>query len=178
MRGSIMKNWSKLIRLAYLFIFILLVYISYKGGLDFDIIAENQFNIITVNTVFAGFLFTSLGIVAGFSDNVSIRKFERIDTMDNIYNNILKGIIFSIISIVIGLIIVVINFENIINNIFIYNILKSTGYICELFFLIMAIIYFCLSVKHTFFAISVVRMEIKSQLPNQEKIKKILEKIK
>lgn len=178
MRGSIMKNWSKLIKLVYLIIFISLAIISYKGGIDFDIIAENQFNIITVNTVFAGFLFTSLGIVAGFSDNASIRKFERIDTMDNIYNNILKGIIFSIVSIVIGLIIVVINFEYIIKDVFIYNILKSTGYIFELFSLIITIIYFCLSVKHTFFAISVVRLEIKSKLPNQEKIQKILEKIK
>ncbi|MDU1032553.1 hypothetical protein [Clostridium sp.] len=173
-----MKNWSKLIKLAYLFIFIFLVYISYKGGLDFDIIAENQFNIITVNTVFAGFLFTSLGIVAGFSNNSSIRKFERIDTMDKIYNNILKGIIFSIVSIVIGIVIAIINFENIIKNTLIYNTLKSTSYICELFFLIMAIIYFCLSVKHTFFAISVVRMEIKSKLPNQKKVKEVLEKIK
>ena len=173
-----MKNWSKLIKLAYLFIFIFLVYISYKGGLDFDIIAENQFNIITVNTVFAGFLFTSLGIVAGFSNISSIRKFERIDTMDKIYNNILKGIIFSIVSIVIGIVIAIINFENIIKNTLIYNTLKSTSYICELFFLIMAIIYFCLSVKHTFFAISVVRMEIKSKLPNQKKVKEVLEKIK
>ena len=103
-------------------------------GVDFNIIAENQFNIMTMNTVFAGFLFTSLGIIAGFSDNVSIRKFERIKTMDNIYNNILKGIIFSILSIVIGLIIVLFDFSFLMKNLFVYNILKSTGYIFELFF--------------------------------------------
>lgn len=174
-----MKKRSKLIKLVvYLFVFISLFIMLYKDGIDFETISENQFNIITINTVFAGFLFTSLGIVAGFSDNQSIRKFERIDIMDNIYSNILKGIVFSIISIVIGLIIVIVNFEYIIKNMFIYNILKSTGYVFELFFLIMTIIYFCLSVKDTFFAISVVRLDIKSKLPNKENTKKILEKIK
>lgn len=162
----------------YLSILIFLVFIDYIGGLDLKIISENQFNIITVNTVFAGFLFTSLGIIAGFSNNTSIRKFERIKTMDNIYNNISKGIIFSVLSITIGLIIVLFDFNFIIKNLFIYNILKSTGYIFELFFLIMSIIYFSLSVKYTFFAISVVRADIKSKLPNQEEVKKILDKIK
>lgn len=173
-----MKIWNKLIKWGYLLVLIFLIFITYIGGLDLKIIAENQFNIITVNTVFAGFLFTSLGIIAGFSNNASIRKFERIKTMDNIYNNILSGIIFSILSIVIGLIIVLFNFNFIIKNLFIYNILKSIGYISELFFLIMTITYFSLSVKNTFFAISVVRADIKSKLPNQEDVKKILDKIK
>ena len=42
----------------------------------------------------------------------------------------------------------------------------------------LAIIYFSLSVKYTFFAISVVRADIKSKLPNQEDVRKILDKIK
>ncbi|CAM2077752.1 MAG: hypothetical protein NSGCLCUN01_01940 [uncultured Clostridium sp.] len=173
-----MMIWKRLINWAYILVLIFLIFIAYIGGIDFNIIAENQFNIMTINTVFAGFLFTSLGIIAGFSDNTSIRKFERIKTMDNIYNNILKGIIFSILSIVIGLIIVLFNFSFLIKNLFLYNILKSTGYIFELFFLMLAIIYFSLSVKYTFFAISVVRADIKSQLPNQEDVRKILDKIK
>ena len=57
-------------------------------------------------------------------------------------------------------------------------LVKSTGYIFELFFLMLAIIYFSLSVKYTFFAISVVRADIKSKLPNQEDVRKILDKIK
>lgn len=173
-----MMIWKRLINWVYILVFIFLIFIAYIGGVDFNIIAENQFNIMTINTVFAGFLFTSLGIIAGFSDNASIRKFERIKTMDNIYNNILKGIIFSILSIVIGLIIVLFNFSFLIKNLFVYNILKSTGYIFELFFLMLAIIYFSLSVKYTFFAISVVRTDIKSKLPNQEDVRKILDKIK
>lgn len=173
-----MKIWKRPTKWMYLSVLIFLVFIDYIGGLDLKIISENQFNIITVNTVFAGFLFTSLGIIAGFSNNTSIRKFERIKTMDNIYNNISKGIIFSVLSITIGLIIVLFDFNFIIKKIFIYNILKSTGYIFELFFLIMSIIYFSLSVKYTFFAISVVRADIKSKLPNQEDVKKILDKIK
>lgn len=173
-----MKNWNKLIKWIYLLIFIFLVFIDSIGGLDLKIIADNQFNIITVNTVFAGFLFTSLGIIAGFSNNTAIRKFERIKTMDNIYNSILMGIVFSILSIAIGLIIVLFNFSFIIKSLYIYNVLKSIGYIFELFFLIMTIIYFSLSVKNTFFAISVVRLDIKSKLPNQENVQKILDRIK
>lgn len=173
-----MKKRKKLTNWISLFIFVLLIVITYIGGIDLNIIAENQFNIITVNTVFAGFLFTTLGIIAGFSNNPSIRKFERIDTMDNIYNSILKGIIFSISSIVIGLIIALFNFQHILNNIFIYSMLKSIGYIFELFFLIMTIIYFSLSVKNTFFAISVVRLEIKNKLPDKENTQRILDKIK
>lgn len=173
-----MKIWKKLIKLRYFILFIVLSIIAYIKGLDLELISENQFNIITVNTVFAGFLFTSLGMIAGFNNNSGIIKFERTKTMDNIYNNILKGIIFSVISIIIGLIIVLFNFEYIIKNLVAYNLLRTTGYILELFFLIMTIIYFATSVKDTFFAISVVRADIKSKLPNSETVKKILSKIK
>ncbi len=173
-----MKNWKKSIKWLYLLILIILAFAYYKGALDLKLITENQFNIITVNTVFSGFLFTSLGIIAGFSNNTSIRKFERISTMDKIYKCILKGLIFSVLSSIVALIIALFDFNFIIGNRYIYNILKSIGYISELFFLAMTIIYFSFSVKNTFFAISVVRADIKSKIPNKEETQKILNKIK
>lgn len=78
-----MMIWKGLIDRAYILVLFFYFYGLYRG-VDFNIIAENQFNIMTMNTVFVGFLFISLGIIAGFSDNASIRKFERIKAMDNI----------------------------------------------------------------------------------------------
>ena len=50
-------------------------------------INDNLFNIITVNSVFAGFLFTSITFFVGVSNTKTIVVFERIGYMQKIYDN-------------------------------------------------------------------------------------------
>lgn len=59
-------------------------------------------NLLTVNSIFLGFLFTSLGMMVGFIDKKSIKSLNTAGYMDNYYNSIYFGLIFLIISTVIS----------------------------------------------------------------------------
>jgi hypothetical protein len=169
-----MKINKKLI-ILYLSVLLFLIIATLNNNLNFALISSNQFNFITVSTVFAGFLFTSLGIVAGLYSNIALKKFERISTMDRIYGNIILGIIFSLISVVFSLGIIFIKTDE-------YNLL--TNYIskwsnvAQIYFLILTIVQFSISVKYTYFAIKVVRSDIKKNLPDKEDMQETLKKIK
>lgn len=84
--------------------FILIVYFSLKyewiDTKGFD--SRNHINILTVNSIFAGFLFTSLGIIAGFMDKEKISNLDKNGYMDKYYNSIYLGLIFHIISAVLA----------------------------------------------------------------------------
>lgn len=165
-------RFNKKIIGLYIVILILLFMASSNNCLNINVIRNNEFNFITINTVFAGFLFTSLGIMAGFTSNNALNKFERIKTIDSIYFNILLGISFSLISIIISICKIIFTFN--INILWINNIVN----IIEIYFMILTIIQFIVSVKCTYFAITVVRSDIKKNCPNKESIRKTLEKIK
>lgn len=85
-------------------IFILVVYLSLRyNWVDtkgFD--SSNHINILTVNSIFAGFLFTSLGIIAGFMDKEKISNLDKNGYMDKYYNSIYLGLIFHIASAVLA----------------------------------------------------------------------------
>lgn len=165
-------RFNKRIIILYTGILVILFIASIDNRLDLEDIKNNTFNFITINTVFAGFLFTSLGIIAGFTSNTALNKFERIKTMDSIYLNILLGIGFSLVSIIIS----------ICKIIFVFNIteiwLNTMIDIVEVYFMILTIIQFIISVKCTYFAISVVRTDVKSNFPSKKSIQKTLDKIK
>lgn len=85
-------------------VFILIVYLSLKyNWIDtkgFN--SNNHINILTVNSIFAGFLFTSLGIIAGFMDKEKISNLDKNGYMDKYYNSIYLGLIFHITSAVLA----------------------------------------------------------------------------
>lgn len=165
---------SKKVIILYLVVLLTLIIITLKGNLNLSTIEDNQFNLITVSTIFAGFLFTSLGIVAGFYSNEVIKKFERIPTMDKIHGNIIIGIIFSLISVILSLFMIFINFDDI----FLGNEISKWINVLEVYFLILTIIQFSISVNCTYFVIKVVRSDIKKKLPKKEELDDILKKIK
>lgn len=85
-------------------IFILIVYLALKyewidtKGLD----RSSHINILTVNSIFAGFLFTSLGIIVGFMDKEKISNLDKNGYMDKYYNSIYLGLILHILSAVLA----------------------------------------------------------------------------
>lgn len=85
-------------------IFIFIVYLSLKYELidTKGFHSQNHMNILTVNSIFAGFLFTSLGIIAGFMDKEKISNFDKNGYMDKYYNSIYIGLIFHILSAVLA----------------------------------------------------------------------------
>ncbi|OOL98995.1 hypothetical protein CLACE_04910 [Clostridium acetobutylicum] len=72
--------------------------------LKIDFVKSNHFNLITVNSVFIGFLFTSLSILMGFLNESIVQLFEEANALKKVYDNIQKGILFSLGSICISIV--------------------------------------------------------------------------
>lgn len=75
----------------------------------YNIISSNQesesfhFNLLTINSIFAGFLFTGLGIMVSIADKPRIKNLDLGGYMDNYYNAIYIALIFHITSTLLAL---------------------------------------------------------------------------
>ncbi|EKS4344867.1 hypothetical protein QB607_002863 [Clostridium botulinum] len=139
--------------------------------LNVSIIKEHHFDLITVNSIFSGFLFTSLTILLGFNDEEIIELLEKGDYLDSIYKNITQGLTFSIISIIISILNLAI-FES-------YNhFLKVLKYLysAEMFFLIVTVVKFIFAIIDLSFLINSIRdyrkKKIKENAANKQLDKK------
>src|SRR5699024_8768656 len=63
--------------------------------------------ILTINSVFAGFLFTSLGIMISILDKERITRLDKAGYMDNYFNAIYIGLFFHILSISMSLLLII-----------------------------------------------------------------------
>lgn len=59
---------------------------------NLEVIYRSQFNVITINTVIIGFLFTSLSLLLGFFKEDLLDYLEDMDCMSKIYEKISYGI--------------------------------------------------------------------------------------
>lgn len=86
------KYWKNIIELIILSMFI------YKF-LDVSFILENEFNLITVNTVLVGFLFTIYTILIPLLDEESMEVYEKTKEIEKVFRNITFGIVYGILSV-------------------------------------------------------------------------------
>ena len=105
-------------------------------NLSLDFVKTSHFNIITVNTVFTVFLFTSLYILLGFLNERIIQFFQEAGAMKNVYKNIERGIGSSLISIIFSLINLIV-----VDTIKGSDIIVNFMYGLELLFLIITVYY-------------------------------------
>lgn len=141
-----------------------------------------HFNLITTNSVIAGFMFSSLSLMIGLSSTKTIRRMERASFMDGIYNNITIGIYASILSILISLSMIFIR-PNIPLNVIEYleereimYILKQGVPMVEVLSMLIGIGCFVLAVIDTKFIVKSVRKNHRINI-NKEDVKKTLEMI-
>lgn len=106
-------------------------------------VKTSHFNIITINTVFIGFLFTSLYILLGLLNERIIQFFQEAGAMKNVYKNIESGIGSSFISIIFSLINLIV-----VDTIKDSDIIVNFMYGLELLFLIITIYYFIKNLKN------------------------------
>lgn len=85
-------------------ILICLITIIISQFIDVSVVKNNHFNMITVNAVFIGFLFTSLSILLGFLSEKVVRFFEESGSMKKVYYNLEMGILYSISSVILSII--------------------------------------------------------------------------
>lgn len=89
-------------------IFISLIYILLKKNIfiiNNELICDNnfQYNIISFNSVIAGFLFTGLSIIMTLSEKPGIDRLYKGGYLDVFYNTVLLGILHHVISILSGI---------------------------------------------------------------------------
>ncbi|UFH63849.1 hypothetical protein KQH81_10825 [Clostridium cadaveris] len=68
-----------------------------------DFVKDNHFNLITINAVLIGFLFTSLSIMLGFLKEEIIQLFEKAGALKKVYESIEYGIEYGVYSIIVSL---------------------------------------------------------------------------
>lgn len=131
---------------------IITFFVTQKLSLDF--VKTSHFNIITVNTVFTVFLFTSLYILLGFLNERIIQFFQEAGAMKNVYKNIESGIDSSLISIIFSLINLIV-----VDTIKDSDIIVNFMYGLELLFLIITIYYFIKNLKNLKVIINSINIE-------------------
>lgn len=174
-----LKSKEVIFIIVLLAIYFLLIKLGY---ITINIVTSNHFNLITVNSVFAGFLFSSLALIISLSNDKVLITLERAEYMESIYRNIVFGITGSLISIAISLFNVfmspAIAAKISTDATLLKDILDHFIPGMELFFLILVIISFLLAVRDVKFIISSVRSNIKSEYPKPEEMKETLDLIK
>jgi hypothetical protein len=110
-----------------------------------------HFDLLTVNSIIAGFMFSGLSLIIGMSNSKTVQELERAKHMDRIYTNIITGIVFNVFSIIISLVVLL----RILTNVEIYLVSL------EIMFLVVGIVCFGLSVIDLRFLIHSIRGEVK-----------------
>lgn len=172
------SNWKRYKKIGMLTIlcFSTLFLLYYFDRLKLDILIGKDsqgmhYNLITINSVLSGFMFTSLSLILSMTNTKTIKKLEQSKYMDSIYDNISIGIITSLISIALSLIMIFVIPDT--PHSYIGNILIP---FIELLSLIITIGCFMLSIFDVKLIIKHVRKDIvKSKIP-QDEIDKVLKK--
>lgn len=94
------NKFNIIILIIYIVICILLYYFDFFNSSNKN--SEFHLNLLTINSVFLGFLFTGLGIMVGFTDKKTIKQLNTAGYMDNYYNSIYFGLVLFIISIILS----------------------------------------------------------------------------
>lgn len=173
-------------------LFLLLTVLFYlmlsKHIISLDAFTGNEsnsvhFNLITVNSVFAGFLFSSLTLLVGLSSTKTVIVLERSNYMESIYKNIISGLITSLVSIIASLICIFIvpsikNNPVIVDSYIIKNTLIYLGPSIVLLFIIFTITSFFIAIKDVSLIIKSIRRKSLKSAPSKESVSKTLEQIK
>lgn len=110
-----------------------------------------HFNLLTISTVFSGFLFTSLGILIGFIDKANMPDLESAGFVGQYFNGILTGIALFLISVATSLVLIIL--KDIPYQLKLYNL--------EVFTLLGGITFFIKAVIDVFAILRKVRMHIR-----------------
>ena len=105
-----------------------------------------QISYITINTVFIGFAFTSLGLLLGLSSEKLIKKIQNTDIIINKVKRLLCSIFFLVLSVV-GSLYFVLGFNiTLVSNLEYQTIIENYIYIFVVGYMIIGIVFFVYSV--------------------------------
>lgn len=119
-----------------------------------------HFNLLTISTVFSGFLFTSLGLLIGFIDRANMPELETAGYTSKYFNGVLIGIVMFLISIFVSISFIV--FVEIPKEVKVFNF--------EVFLLIGGVLFFIKAVHDVFKILRKVRKRIKDEYLEKQKL--------
>ena len=151
----------------------------FLGGKPFLIISSDSsfhFNLITVNALFGGFLYTNYTLLVGLLDKALIKKVAHTQIIRKRNSHILKGIVYSVISIACSLFLILISENDSRFFQFIYCLIENA----EITFMFFLIFYFLLSLKEMNTLVNALHPKdgAKSELEMKNLKQKILENSK
>lgn len=112
--------------------------------LKLDMDSSFHFSLITINSIFAGFLYTNYSLLLGLSDNEVVKKLKNSTLIEKRNKHILSGILSAVISVIAGLVIVIIQFDT---KSIPQKYVKDFLVELELLYMALSIIFFLLSIK-------------------------------
>lgn len=136
-----------------------------------------HFNLITINSIFAGFLYTNYSILIGLSDKELIKRIGNTNIIEKRNAHILSGIVCSIVSIISSLIIAIEKSAFVMRiiwpiGLFVNNLLANI----EITFMLASITYFALSMKEMYVLVG--SLQDKSNKVDKKTIESFKELIK
>lgn len=144
------------------------------GGMPILIVpsdASFHFNLITVNALFGGFLYTNYSLLLGLLDNSIIEKVKHTQIISKRNSHILKGIIYATVSVVAGLYLVLTPADGSLPQQVIHCFMENT----EIVFMAFLIFYFLLSLKEMNVLINAIHNT--NGAKTNEEIKQLKEKL-
>ena len=149
---------------------IFIMCISMFGNVLF--VQDNHFNLITVNSVIIGFLFTTLSILLGFLNEKIIMLFEKAGSLKEVYENIEYGIIYSLLSSIISFINLIF-IEEYVKNQNILNIMYSIE-LALMIFSLMKLLYTIKDLKVLIDSIRIDKKKDEERKKADEKVNEII----
>lgn len=130
-----------------------------------------HFNLITVNALFGGFLYTNYSLLIGLLDNKIIDKIKNTDIIEKRNCHILRGIVYATISVASGLFIVLVP----VGTSAISKVLNCLIINIEIVFMAFLIVYFLLSLYEM--SILIKHIHVPKDKKTPEEIDKLKDKI-
>lgn len=183
-----MKKYNRICIVSILS-FIILIILMILDIIDLSTLEKNSdmsyyWNIITIDSVLAGFMLATLGMIISMMTSDIVKRLEKASYMDEIYINLFSGVYASLIAIVFSLIMIFIvpinkvqlSIEWISNalNFIMYNIIPFI----VLYLLVNTFLYFYISIKDIKFIIENIRKKLIVSTMSDEERKSELKKIK
>ena len=128
--------------------------------------ASFHFNLITVNALFGGFLYTNYSLLIGLLDNKIIEQVQNTSIIAKRNSHILKGIIYATISVMSGLYLVQVPQT-------VFPWITSLLVNVEITFMVFLIAYFILSLKEMYNLVNLIHKSDNSHIDEEiEAVKK------
>lgn len=98
-----MKNLFKLLKFVVIVLVILTIAIFFLFDLSF--MTTHNFDMITLNTVLVGFLFTIYTLLISLLDEKAVKTYEETNELGKIYNKIVLGILLGVLTCLLSILI-------------------------------------------------------------------------